>query len=224
MRNQTARRLRLTGTAAVIAAILGVPAGVRAQQVTRGAAQLLADFAREGQAVTQGRMASTGITEILLSHERYPQSKVDSLLAGLEDLALHGSTQQVRMAAAERINTAGRRGVPQPLPGTAERLQRVYRASRDSLVKTTLLGAMGVIAEQSAASSFLRAIAMKSEQEQGFHGEVHEAIRALLCMGEEGRAAVRELHDRKLVRHHEEARHLDDLARAGYELHPPARP
>lgn len=86
------------------------------------------------------------------------------------------------------------------------------------MLRMRVLGTLSVQAERPAAIAFVRRIAMQEPRHEDFPGAVHEAIATLLAMHDEGRAALRELHARGLVRDPEERRGLDHLAQNDFRF------
>jgi len=185
---------------------------LHAQSSTRSARELLEAFVREeSPSVTYGE-ADRAISLIMYQTGEYPRPLVDSLLVGLEELALNDPREHVRVLAVSRLSSPGLRILPKPNSGTVGRLLRIYRRSDNPRVRSVILGFMSAQAERREALAFVRAIAIQERED--FPNAVHEAIRTLvLGMGDEGRAVVRELHEQNLVRDPEERANLAQLAR-----------
>jgi hypothetical protein len=128
----------------------------------------------------------------------------DSLLDGLERMALTSDNEHVRHVAAARIAFAGRVDeTASPLPGIMARLTRIYHAHADPLVRISIRNSMPGQAERRAAAALLRVIASEADPTndgRGPHGLFSvgdprtEALSRLAEMGAEGRAVLQAMH------------------------------
>lgn len=182
---------------------------------TRSAEELLTAFSRD---TTQTRRGEAGdvIRNLFYRSELYPRTKVDSLFVGLEVLAVRNGGAPVAGEAVSTLSAAGYRRAPHPISGIVARLARIYRRTSDPAVRMRVLGTLPLQAERSVAIAFARRIAMQEPGHEDFPDAVHEAIRVLLALGDEGRATVYDLHRRGLVRVPEERHNLELLARDGF--------
>lgn len=144
-------------------------------------------------------------------------ARTDSLLDGLERLALAGSNEYVRQSAASTILFS----VPER-PGTAARLLRIYRRSPDPLVRSTIASASIRLRERALLIPLLKELATQDESNEDFTEASWVAVSVLLHMDEEGRQALRELHASGRARGKGRAQ-LDRIARHDFRdpLSPP---
>lgn len=166
----------------------------------KSAAEALALFEQEKRSEQPKNIGGAMMIIHLLTHPDRAQATVDSILSGLENLALNADVQRVRTAAATSLVFTGDTRRPDHLPGAFARSMRVYRQSRDPLVRATMLPILPFYAEQGQVVAFLKSVATQSPSEQDYPDASSQAISALTYMGQEGRAALRELHESKGVR------------------------
>jgi len=185
-----------------------------AYHVTRAPAELLAAYVRESQTLNGHHDASTAITHILTHHTDYPPADVESLLQGLEEIALTGALSSLRAESAFRLSIPGSRRALHPIPGAFPRLARVYRESSDVLVRRMVVNVMGDLTDRGEAAAFLERVA--SEEPPG--GIAGRALASLLTMGDEGRLVLKRLHETKAVRDPEVSMDLSTIAKNGYRL------
>lgn len=208
----------LTKMGAVHAALFMIsllPVTVTAQAVRtqRKPAEMVAAFASESSGGAR-RQASSQITQTLTHPGPRPQADMDALLDGLEDLSVHSKSPTVRREAAFLISIPGSRRSKTPSARTFERLQRVYRKSSDYTVKSVVVGVMGDLTDRGKPAAFLKTVAV--EDSTGVLAEV--AVSALLTLGDEGRAVLRQLHDSNEVPDSEVRQILSTMAKNGYRL------
>jgi hypothetical protein len=202
----------------LLGAVIVVPSmSAQAQyRVTRAPAELLAAYVRERQSLDAKPSASLDISHVLTHYTEYPRADVESLLRGLEELALTGEPPRLRAEAAVRLSVPGSSRRSYPLPGTFARLERVYRGTKDPLVRSVVVSAMSDLAEQREAVAFLERLATK--QEGDFAGVAGRAMASLLMLGDEGRATLRRMHESGAVHDQEAKADLAILAKNGYRL------
>lgn len=130
--------------------------------------------------------------------DRYPRARVDSVINGLETLALTAESQDVRTqaAAALGLGASAQRG----LAGMFDRELRVYRNSTSGLVRGVILHFMSDQTERERAILFLRSIATQGPEHQDFDGAPLIAATKLSEMGAEGRGVLADLHEKQLLR------------------------
>jgi hypothetical protein len=183
--------------------------------VTREPAELLAAYVREHEALERRFMAEGDLIHILLRHSTYPAGDVETLLRGLEDLALTSSAPRLRALSVPLLAVVGSHRVTQPLSETYSRLIRIYRGSQDPLVRMMVINAMGDLAVRSRAAAFLEGVAARDPKR--YVTEPDAALGSLLRMDEEGRAALMRLHETGAVQHRETRYRLELLARQWYQ-------
>jgi hypothetical protein len=165
------------------------------------AARMLADFARVGQQPQLGQVILTGAP--------FPAALVDSLNAGLAQLALTGANEDVRSAAVSTLVFMGKNR-----PDVTGRIIGIYERSRDPRVRGNVLVLLPLASQRSRAIGFLRGVAVRGEEPQD---EPAKAISSLALLGPEGQAVLRELHAGGRVRSPEARARLTQLARNGYQ-------
>lgn len=185
-------------------------------RVTRDPAEMLAAYVREHEALDRRFMAGGNLTYILLRHSTYPAAYVETLLRGLEDLALRSSATRLRSESVLLMAIVGSHRVADPLPETYARLIRIYQGSQDGLVRLMVISAMGDLAVRSRAAAFLEGVAARYPLR--YVTEPDAAVQSLLRLGEEGRAVLKRLHETGAVQHQETRYRLGVLAGRGYRL------
>jgi hypothetical protein len=182
--------------------------------VTRAPAELFAAYIREGRALNDQTNAALDLTHILTHQNEYPPENVQWLLRELEQFALAGTPTWVRADCAQHLALPGSNRARHPTPGTFIRLERVYRTSSDSLVKSVIVGAMATLIETDKASGFLARVA--AQEKEDFPESARKALVSLTLMGDEGRAVLRRLHETGAVRESQAKLALQYLARSGF--------
>lgn len=166
------------------------------------AAEALSLFEQENRgAQPKNRDGAMTIVYVLTHPNRVSSATVDSVVSGLEHLALNADVQRVRAAATSALVFTGDTRRPNPLPGAFARTMRIYRKSRDPLVRATILPILPFYAEQDRVVAFLKSVATQSPAEQDYHDAPAQAVTALTYMGQKGRAALRDLLESNSVRH-----------------------
>lgn len=143
------------------------------------------------------------IGKVLRNAGRYPAATVDSAVAGVEHLALTAEDPLLRHAAASTMLSAGS-GIfaTPPVSGLVARAASVYAASADPVVRGIIITRMYEQAERGQAMEFLKTVVTEGDPLTGGFPQsaVHAAMDALNHIGESGRAALRELHERGGIR------------------------
>jgi hypothetical protein len=181
-------------------------------------AELLARFASEEAAPSGPDGASSAITRVLVHHADYPADAVRSLMDGLEGLALHSNVPQVRQSAVGHLAIAGRITDPKPEPGMLGRLKQIYARTSHPDVRIAVASSLGGIAERRDAVAFLDRLARQDPASEDFPDAAMTALRALPGMGDEGRTALKSLHESQAVRDPEVRYSLSVLASKGYRI------
>ena len=195
------------------ASTLGAQQGRRPPQ---SPSALLDAYSREFDDPRSTGRASMGLTQVLTHHAEHPAGDVETVLAGLERMAIGGSTSRLRAEAAASIAIPGSRKSTRPLGGTFARLARVYRSSDDPVVRSIVVGAMGGLSEHRAAVPFLEHIAKQQDEE--FAGAAGKALTSLLMLGDPGRPALERLHSTSAVKNPEARQILATMVKNGYRL------
>jgi hypothetical protein len=182
----------------------------------RSPADLLAAYVGERQTPMSKpgtTRASNELIHVLTSPTDYRAGDMESLVRGLEQLALTGSPPRLRAEAAFALSIPGSRGAAQSISGTFARLKRVYDSSSDPLVRSVLVGVMGDLTDQRQAALFLERIA--KQERADFPESQRRALESLMRMDEEGCAVLKRLHESGAVRDPEAKLTLAYLAKQG---------
>jgi hypothetical protein len=159
-------------------------------------------------------------------------ARKDSLLDGLERMALTSDADRVRQAATSFIAFAGQGGHIVPGGGSVlARLLRIYRADSQAAVRFTIVNRLPLLTERRAAAAFLRTIAAEPDTTRGHpihghfsHGDLRiEALARLAEMGEEGRAVLQAMHGSGEARSPQARTILEHMARRGFPASDAAR-
>ena len=204
-------------SAAFVSVLLGATTAL-AQK--RAPAQLLAAYVQERE-IPRGQ--SRGLSELVQAVTNapgdYPAADLESLLRGLEDVALTGTPSRFRAEAASLLTYPSSTRAVHPLRGRFRRLATVYSESTDPLVRIVLLRQMGDQIDRGEAAAFLESVASHSELE----AEARSAIDALSGLGEEGRTVLKRLYDTNAFRNRESKAMLEVLAKYDFRRPSSAR-
>lgn len=140
-------------------------------------ASVLQDFERNAEELGPPDRSDVSIT--IMFHDRYPPSRVDSILDGLQRLASTASAGSTRRLATVWLLIAGQRSDARGLAGVVARLSEVYENS-PSTHRLILLG-MPQQAETEAAISFLSNVLI-----EGSGTEARMALQGLRSIGPQG--------------------------------------
>jgi hypothetical protein len=183
--------------------------------VTSKPAELLAAYVREHEALDRRYRAGLQLTHILGNHSAYSAADVETLLRGLEELALTGpSVSHLRAESVLKLALPGSNRVADPRADTYSRLVRIYLASQDGLVRMMVVRAMGFLAVRSRAAAFLEGVAARYPKH--YVTEPGAAVTSLLMLSDEGRAVLKRLHETGAVQQAETRHRLKVLAGRGY--------
>jgi hypothetical protein len=132
--------------------------------------------------------------------DRYPAAQVDSLLDDLERLAIESPSANVQLAATQYFARAGFPQAREPRKDIARRLYRIYRSSSDKGMQENILLLLPRLAALEESLRILREIALQPPSERAYPEASGAAAGALVLMGEEGQAVVRDIYRRNLIR------------------------
>lgn len=188
---------------------------------------ILARFEADARARPPSSIGSALAAGVLSLPSPYA-SRRDSLLNGLERMALLSDDQRVRHWAASELAFSGTVGRPEPpLPGVLRRLVRIYRARPDPVVRIAIRRSLPEQAERSAALTLLRGIAATPDTLRHVVDHVGderlEALDRLAEMGEEGRAVLQTMHRNREARSPQGQARLEEMARRGFPVRDLAR-
>jgi hypothetical protein len=203
--------------AAFVSVLLGATPAL-AQR--RDPAQLLSAYVQERQTPRGQSSAFRDLVHAVNNHGDYPAADLESVLRGLEEVALTGMPPRFRAEAASLLTVPGSSRAVHPLRGRFSRLERVCRESTDPVVRIVLIRGMGDQVDRREAAGFLEGVATRDSA--GFAPEPRYAIKELLRMDEEGRRVLKQLHDRDAVRNPEAKAMLAVLAK--YDFREPPSP
>ena len=177
-----------------LAAVLlaSVQSGAQIPQPRRSASEVLANF----QKLARTRMGS--YPEEVRHPEKFASARVDSILDGLEQIALTAEPRFTGSVAAAALAYAG--SVEKAPPGVFDRAVRVYTKSKHPIVRLKILNRMFQQKEGSRSLAFLKSVAVQRTDQQDFQDAASAAAEGLSRMGADGLAALVELQDRKLLR------------------------
>ena len=186
-------------------------------------AQILERFARDKSAPPYRSAQERTMRAMLWQHHGdFSEAQIDSLLSGLEELALTGGDGTLRRSAVFFLANAGSPEARSPRDDVVHRLERIYEQTSHDEVRESVLTDMPRLAARGEAIRFLRRIAVQPPEEQALSGAPGYAIAMLAVAGEEGRDALRTLHRQDLVRDRDAKRVLEGYAERGFRL-PQAR-
>ena len=185
------------------------------------AATILSEFERESLDPDYESEEGHGRRALVWARRNLAQldpPTVDSLMNGLEDLALSGQNEDLRVAATRMLARFGSTVTYQDVhPGTSSRLARIYRASTDPAVRLHVVAVAHDASEPEPLIPLLTAVATAPAEDGDFPRSAWYAVRALsLLDGAAGVDVLREAHAGGKVIDPEAARLLEWLAGQGY--------
>lgn len=166
----------------------------------------------------------------ILDLPRSYAARQDSLLNGLERFGLTSPDGVVRRRAVRLIARAGDvRPGHTAIPGIVSRLRRIYLAQAEidpAMVRSTIRALLPGQTERAAAVALLRAVAAEPDDRgpDPVHGYFSvgepraDALAQLAKLGEEGRAALREMHRSGEAKSPQARIILDQMAREGFPV------
>ena len=145
----------------------------------------------------RARSGGFAVPDVVKNPENYPRSTVDSVVQGLENLALGKEPESVRSGAAVALASAG--SDKHIIAGVFDRKVQVYRKSTNNMVRGMIIAYIGEGQERGRAIEFLKSVATE-DAPPGFDQAPYLAAHALVNFGVPGIAALRELDARGIVR------------------------
>lgn len=178
-------------------------------------ASLLQSFEQEvGRADGRGRVPA-GITHMLAEPGTFSSARLDSLFAGLEELAIRSSTDHVGRTAVINLSSAADRNASQPQPGIVDRLERIHQSAVTRAARSAALDRLPFQADAPAALRAVERAAAADTRNQAYPGSAREAVALLRSFGPAGEGALRRLRQSSRVQdcdaRAELARQLRDL-------------
>lgn len=196
------RVLTLVATAAWL-----MPTIAHAQPVSKpnvkpkGAHEVLAIFEK------RAKSGEGDAPDQVLYPKQYPRVRVDSVIDGLERLALTAESEDVARSAAAAVASAG--ATKRGMSGILDRTLRIYKHSSSLRVRATIVHFMRDQGDRDRAIAFLRSVAAQDSEQQDFDGAPFLAAMALSEMGVEGRSVLSELRQKRLLRDERTAGFVD---------------
>jgi hypothetical protein len=185
------------------------------------AREMLQRFSFEAEANTSDFAHFAVLHTLTRSTASVTPARRDSVADGLVDLALNADGSKTRIKAALYLTSSGSAELEVALPDAAHRVVRVLRSSRDRQVRGSILATAFWMKDRRTLVPVLSEVARDPGEilphtVDRMGDEATEAILALSRMGEEGLAALRELHRRRAVRSHGAASVLENLLRGSH--------
>jgi hypothetical protein len=181
---------------------------------------MLQRFSSEAEA-GKSELAHYGVL-YTLTRSSASMARRDSVADGLVDQALTADGLKTRINAASYLTLVGSAELEAVLPDAAQRVAQVLRSSRDREVREMILITAFQMKDRRTLVPVLSEVAREPGNTSPHNLFDHDldaathAIRALARMGEEGRAALRGLHQRREVRSQRAASALEHLSRRGF--------
>ncbi|HEX6751169.1 MAG TPA: hypothetical protein VF092_28015 [Longimicrobium sp.] len=206
---------RLAAACAAVMAI-AAPAGAQSlqQRELPPAERMLRTFEEDTRAGrTMGPDGEAAVQYALTHMPQVEPAKLDSILAGLERIAL---TSDARLSRVRAVMQLGRDSTG------FERMLRIYRASaahpevRDMVLST--IDTPKEPQQLQALITLLRGIVVAPAGQEDFEGASVEAMRQLYALKAPGIAALRDLHAKNLARNPEVRALLASWARQDFKL------
>jgi len=147
------------------------------------------------------KMASVGrvaVPDELQYPERYSQARVDSVVTGLEQIARTSSSGFVTATTVSAIMHAG--SADHSTPRIFEREIQFYRSTDNLVVRGTILSLMPDQKDRARAIAFLKSVTAQSGSQRDYENAPFHAAEALSHMGHDGRAALRDLRSKGLIK------------------------
>jgi hypothetical protein len=210
-------------TAAIIfpALLLFIPSLLTAQRplVHRSPDELLRAFEQEYQ-TPKGPTSGVGrdVAYVVTHPETYPARDLTVFVKGLEHLALNGTSSRLRASALMGLALLGSRRKSHPVSGITDRLERIYRQTKDPTVRGMVVVAMSDVVERAKALRFLEGIAVQHPEKSDFAGAASRALGSLVAMDDEGRAMLKRLYESGGVRDPGAKLELTNLAQQGFRV------
>ena len=151
----------------------------------------------EESAKTKG-FGGVVFSQMLQQANQYPSATLDSVVGGLERIAMTSPDQRARAWAAMELASGGSSETSKL--GIIDHALSLYNRSSDKLVRSMIVGQMANQREKGKAISFLKLIASQSPRRQDFPQASLSAVSTLSHMGTPARAALIDLrHARRMT-------------------------
>lgn len=182
-----------------LTASLAPTASAQDRPAKGSAAAVLARFERAYRTDSATTDANGQLRTLLWSGDRSRPAFTDSLLSGLENLALKSEDRDIRVNATTTLASAGYQ-VDHPVPNVFDRVARIYRSTDDWSVRMHIILSSSWMAERSKAIRLLKSVAAQHGTSRDYEDAPWHAVGSLHKMGAEGRVALRDLQRQGTVR------------------------
>ncbi|HET7232994.1 MAG TPA: hypothetical protein VFJ16_23495 [Longimicrobium sp.] len=204
---------RITKIVCVLAASLAAtaPNATHAQTQRMSVTEVLARFRQGALEANPNRDgAMNAIARLLGINPIYAPATVDSVLAGLERMALDESSEAVANAGAAMLARSGQLLGPRG-GGVLPRMLRLYEATTNPVVRLMIIQGVALQpdSETDEGIAFLTQVAESTDTVS--EDEPWYAVATLDKMGEPGRSAMQRLHRNSAVRNGKARGYLEHL-------------
>lgn len=182
------------------ALILVAQAPGHAQQRSLSVREMIAMYETDAMETNSSGIGASHVYRVIVNPESYSVAVVDSVLDGLEHLALRSTAPGVRHAATLTLLTAGERRENRPgIKRVAPRLVRIFETTSDRTIRWSVLTSIRRQADVDIVLAFLRRAATQpglvlARPPYDEDDEPTLAIQALASLGERGRSILRQMH------------------------------
>lgn len=150
------------------------------------------------------RASSTRNAEVfraLTQPQAYDLGRLNQFLGALEREAIAGDPPRLRASAVVAIAMTGSRDYRAvPVPGTVDRMLRIYRQSTDELVRAIIVAMLPTVEGRTQAIPLLERIASEPPEAMDFPGAAGFAVSSLGNMDAAGLEALRRLRTSGAIR------------------------
>lgn len=197
--SQSARRLLVLSTLTVMASLFAKPGTAQVQIIVNpdnlSTAEVLQRFEEEARASPRVSEHRLMVRRMLSADPREAgQTEVDALISGLERLAIDSDDPRVASPAAGLLAVAGLPYAHRPRPDVPERLLHIWENAENVYAQRAVISRLPYLADRETAIEILSRITMQPTEEHPYDGAGGSAALGLAFMGEDGRAALRSLH------------------------------
>ncbi|HEX6912084.1 MAG TPA: hypothetical protein VF142_16905 [Longimicrobium sp.] len=152
---------------------------------------------------------------MLAEPESFSQARLDSLFAGLEELAVRSSSDHVGRTAVINLASAADRNAGRPQAGIVERLERIHQSAATRAARSAALNRLPFQVDAAAALRAVERAAAAGSRNQNYPAAARDAVALLRDFGPAGESALRRLQQSSRVKdceaREELARQLRDL-------------
>lgn len=172
-------------------------------------AQMLLTFETEmARSDGRGRIPA-GVTHTLAHADSFAPARVDSLLDGLQRLALTSENNRVALMAVVVLASSADRHSARPLAGVTDRLRSIIDGAASSGARRTAMHRLPLQCDVTTAVRALEAEAASTPEAQSYPGSARDAVALLRDTGGRGREALLRLHRGRRVQEPEARAELE---------------